>query len=300
MEITSLNSYVEQICKLNESIQNSKSFFKEFLYRGHSDIKYKLQPVIARDRMFPIDITILNGERNLIELAKFKYPDIFRDDMQPLELLALLQHHGIPTRLLDVSENPLVALYFACKDKQNETNGEVLVFENTDDNIANSPIISAIADTYRLTRGLTNYQLSNFYKAALNQPYFTEQKHIFEISEKTAEGGGEWIAECCKKTFFVYAPIRTLRQQVQQGRYILFPNKITDNYMGKGEKAFELMIDEIPKDHKCIKEKFIIKKEYKKKILEDLKICGISKYTLFCDNLDIACEGIIESARRML
>lgn len=295
MEINDLCSYIREVHVLrDEHIGSRCAWSVELLFRGHSDLDNLLLPYIARGKSIPSIVTIFDEERNLIEMAKCKFPDIFRDDMKPVELLALLQHYGIPTRLLDVTENALVALYFACCSKP-ETDGEVFVFENKDLHVDSAPIINAIADTYRLTRG-TTYPLEDFYMAAVNQPYFTEQRHIFEICDKI--NFAEWIEMCCNKPLFIYAPVHTLRQQLQQGRFLLFPNRIIDNYFGG--KAFETIIDPMPKNHECIKQRFIIKKEAKKDILKDLEFCGIYEATLFCDSVDKVCDGIVDRIKRML
>lgn len=298
MEIDSLSSYIQEIHLLRDKyIGSCRMWPSDLLFRGHSNIDYYLLPNIVRGRRSSADVTIFNGERNLIELAKCKYPDTFREDMKPVELLAILQHYGIPTRLLDVTENALVALYFACCSHP-ETDGEVFVFLSKNDHVDNAPVISAIADTYRLTRGAP-YSLEHFYKAASNQLYFVEHRHIFEICGEKINCA-EWIADCCEKPLFVYAPVHTLRQQLQQGRFLLFPNRIIDDYLRMGEKAFDTIIDPMPKDHDCIKQRFIIKREAKKEILKDLEVCGIYEATLFFDSVDKVCNGIVDRVKRML
>jgi hypothetical protein len=264
---------------------------QELLFRGQSNKDYELIPGIARGRDSAFQLSIFNDERNLIEMAKFKMPNIFREEQTPLELLALLQHHGVPTRLLDVTENALVALYFSCCSRP-EVDGEVIVFKHTNDDITNYPIVNAVADSYRFVRS-TWMELSLFYGAIKHQPYCLEQKQTYEICHKDDKAGGRWVKECCQKLMYIYAPIKSMRQQAQQGRYILFPNHIGSEVYEDG--YFEHYIDPIPKDHEDIIMRYIISKEIKKQLLKDLCILGISKEVLFCDNVDVVCQSIVET-----
>jgi hypothetical protein len=221
-------------------------------------------------------------------------PDVFQNNMQPIELLALLQHYGIPTRLLDVTENAFVALYFACISPSN--NGEVFAFKTNELDVTNYPIINAIADTYRFA-GRAIYELSMFYRSTKSQPYFLEQQQMHNIIHETDEKGGRWIKRCCDSILYVYAPFRTIRQRMQRGRYILFPNRIVRYYLNPNEYAFDPIIDSIPKDHDDIIGRIIIPEKDKKKIISDLALFGISKETMFSDSIDKVCENIVESRK---
>ena len=50
------------------------------------------------------------------------------DDLGPsatdLHMLAVLQHHGVPTRLIDVTSNPMTALWFAVEEHWPREAGE--------------------------------------------------------------------------------------------------------------------------------------------------------------------------------
>lgn len=295
--IKNLSEYTLLISEIGSScIRNGMDKYEKLLFRGHSDQKYQIIPSLGRGRSMSMDISIFNEERNLIELAKYKLPDIFMENLNPLELLALMQHYGIPTRLLDVTESALVALYFSCCSNNDQT-GEVIVFKTNETDVANYPVIQAIADSYRFARG-TFCPLSLFYGAVKTQPYFLEQKQANEIVRETDEDGGEWIAECCSTPFFVYAPIRSARQQAQRGRYILFNNRVEENIYtredGNKSKHFATLIDPILKDADCVANIISIPAECKQQLLTELAVMGISEETLFPDNIDVVCRSIVD------
>lgn len=284
-EINSIEDFFKEIFIIQEEIDtynndNKSIMHKNLAFRGQENKQFELLPAIGRGH-------IIEQERNLIELSKYRMPNIFKSDLIPIDLLALLQHYGIPTRLLDVSANPLVALYFAATGIQSD--GEVFVFEYNDSNLTNYPIINAIAESYKFAKDI---DLVSFFDNIFIQPYFDEQRNSFE--NETDEQKSKWIKECCKDLIFVRAAEQLERQKLQQGFYILFPNKISEY---GGVICFDKSIEPISKNDEQLKARFIIKREAKTDISKKLEFLGISKATLFADNIDIVCENIINQCR---
>lgn len=57
-------------------------------------------------------------EHKIVEGALQKYLEYFKDIQSDIDVLLTLQHYGIPTRLLDVTENFLVALFLLVNMKK--------------------------------------------------------------------------------------------------------------------------------------------------------------------------------------
>lgn len=86
---------------------------QNIVFRGHSDIKYELKTSLGRCE--PINSkTTQQLEKRILKLFKeSSLPYLEYRPSNELEWLAVAQHFGLPTRLLDWSYNPLVATYFA-------------------------------------------------------------------------------------------------------------------------------------------------------------------------------------------
>lgn len=84
---------------------------RPWLFRGQSDASWDLEPAINR-----VEITKWNDEFEQAIFETFKNmarPHLLIQPKNKWEWLAVARHHGLPTRLLDWTSNPLVALFFA-------------------------------------------------------------------------------------------------------------------------------------------------------------------------------------------
>jgi hypothetical protein len=124
MIATSLGQYLSQVKQLRRRWQIPK---KDELWFRAEDARYRkthLQPGLYRPR----DSGKRKSIQNLLDLEDDLYSEFQRCAPQLSEVKSggddwrwdsyfLMQHHGVPTRLLDWSDGALIALHFAVRDK---------------------------------------------------------------------------------------------------------------------------------------------------------------------------------------
>ena len=121
-KVESLSQFIECL----KSIPPSKD--EIVVYRGHSDVDYELKPGLFRKG----NERLRDNEAEIFRDIEAARPMSFINDRTTLDKLVTMQHYGLPTRLLDVTSNPLTALYFAVvsqQGKNQEKDGAVLVLK---------------------------------------------------------------------------------------------------------------------------------------------------------------------------
>ncbi|MBP5584853.1 MAG: FRG domain-containing protein [Lentisphaeria bacterium] len=240
----------------------------ELMYRGHSSENYLLQPSIFRGNR-------LDREAQMIQELKRLSPIDFPNSILDIEDLIKMQHYGLPTRLLDFSLNPLVALYFACQTSKDEDhkndNGEIIAFYEKLE-----PTNSFA--TKRFAR-LSSYdgKTEKAFQKILNIKDSSDASSPENTSQLIKKKIVEYYS---KKYIFIPAIHNNERIRRQNGVFMFFGIDIaTANPFEKSSFAYEK--DDLEPQYDGMKVRIVVPKDVKTKILSDLDALGINHGFLF-------------------
>ncbi len=209
-------------------------------YRGQVNKEWGLIPSLLRTNFCEEDL-----------ISKFKQNAkllISSPPVHELEWLLIMQHYAMPTRLLDWSDNPLVALYFAVVDEEqsnNEKDGAFWILSPTKLN-----------------------ELANIKLDEVRIPS-TDDKHIENYFPSTLK----YEKTTSMKPIAIIPPRNTQRMQAQSGVFTIWHRDITP--IEKLEKG------------SCVS-KYIIPADSKLLILNELNFLGFNRFRLFPELSSIA------------
>ncbi len=249
--ITSVATLINIIPSL-ENQQNKGSLF----YRGEGKrFQTPCLPALYRKAAW------VNRERYFYNEILHRFPEALQGLETDLNRMVLMQHYRFPTRLLDVSESPLVALYFAVENKADD-NEDAVVF--------------CIKVPYK----------------AIHYGDNNEVKKIAELLRKDSQFKLESPCDY-RKVLFVKPQWRNDRIRAQQGQMLLFGCD--------GQKCNPVYLPQTTQsDAPHLYCEWRIPADCKQSIRKELYDLGIHEWTLFPDIEHLAKELKEKRCRRAL
>ncbi len=267
---------VSTIAKFSSALAKIKPKDEMLFFRGHGDANYTLKPSIYRRQEW------MKSEREMYNDLQIRCPEDFEKCHSHLEKLVEMQHYGLPTRMLDITQNPLVALYFACESKTRGY-GEVIVFA-----VGKEKVKYPQSDTASILASLPafDYNTQQTFKGLATDRSVTDEmfnerikRLLHEIRLEKPAFNAEIRKEDVLNSIFILALRNNRRITKQEGAFIL---------TGLAES-----VDQLDKFRYRNRErkKIIILIKDKDKMLEKLSDLSINRATLFPE-IDCVAEYI--------
>lgn len=278
-EITSVSRLMNTLRKLNRQ-QYDKSQITIY-FRGESCNEWKLHPSVMRTKTFR------NNESEMLIDIMTRRPDSFDIADTTFGRLVIAQHFELPTRLLDITNNPLVALYNATIPHSHsavncENWGSIHIFAvpNAIVKTFDSDTISVISNFAMLTRRQKNLLLgrncvtnSSQYPNAMKQllHFIRREKPYFENRIEFKD---------FYKVFVVEPEKRFDRIRAQSGAFLL------SAYHEQFDREAIVQVKNTPVfDHYRLK----IPYNVKTRLIDELRQIGVSE--------EILMPGLVETAK---
>src|SRR5216684_4475702 len=121
-----------KILSVEDLLRELNELPNHFIYRGHADAEWKLESSL--ERIIGTGWSSQSAskfEEHSLDIFKSKFHLYDKENLRPeskLAWLSLMQHYGVPTRLLDFTESPYVALYFALEAYNPQTKKHFSIF----------------------------------------------------------------------------------------------------------------------------------------------------------------------------
>lgn len=240
--VKSLSEYIDAVNQV------SHLFSDNLWYRGHSKSIFQNLPTILREGTWKDNDYSYRYEYDIFKT--FKQKGKIKKDTD-YEYLHLMQHYGLPTRLLDWTESSLIALFFAIGIRH----------------LCKSPVVWII-DPFDFNKILHHENvIYDFYGTSVHS------KVDEYINPK--EGRFENIPELPIAVFPSFHDDRVISQK---SGFVLF---------GKGRTSLEELVK---RENYFNMAKINISTKYANDILIDLNMAGIDFHTVFPDLYGLVCQ----------